>query len=151
MSEDRLTVFVVDDHELFRTGVKSELSEAMDVVGDADEVEAAIELIRERRPDVVLLDVHMPAGGGKAVLDALKEEMPDTAFLAISMSDAPEDVISIIRAGARGYVTKTISGPDLEDAVRRVALGIPPLIPACLVHYNTWRPKKHGRITSLRE
>ena len=113
-----ITVFVVDDHELFRTGVKSELSGSMEVVGDADEVAAAIDLIRERQPDVVLLDVHMPAGGGKAVLDALKADLPETAFLAISMSDAPEDVISIIRAGARGYVTKTISGPELEDAVR---------------------------------
>ncbi len=123
MSEPRLKVFIVDDHELFRAGVRSELSDTMDVVGDADDVEAAVDMIRERRPDVVLLDVHMPGGGGKAVLDGVREDVPDTAFLALSVSDAPEDVIRIIRAGARGYVTKTISGPDLEEAVRRVAEG----------------------------
>jgi DNA-binding NarL/FixJ family response regulator len=92
-------------------------------VGDADEVEAAIELIRERRPDVVLLDVHMPGGGGKAVLETVSETHPDVAFLALSMSDDSEDVISIVRAGARGYVTKTISADDLVDAIHRVAEG----------------------------
>ncbi|MGA2804254.1 MAG: response regulator transcription factor [Acidimicrobiales bacterium] len=117
------TVFLVDDHHLFRAGVRSELGDAVDVVGEADEVPAAIELISERLPDVVLLDVHMPAGGGKAVIEAIKPTYPGVKFLALSVSDAPEDVIGVIRAGARGYVTKTISGPELIDAVLRVAGG----------------------------
>ena len=116
-------VFLVDDHHLFRAGVKSELGDSVQVVGEADEVPAAIELIAERLPDVVLLDVHMPGGGGKAVIDAVKASHPTVRFLALSVSDAPEDVIAVIRAGARGYVTKTISGPELVDAVLRVAGG----------------------------
>ncbi|MFZ2056569.1 MAG: response regulator transcription factor [Acidimicrobiales bacterium] len=116
-------VFLVDDHHLFRAGVKTELGDSVQVVGEADEVPAAIELIAERLPDVVLLDVHMPGGGGKAVIDALRTSHPTVRFLALSVSDAPEDVIAVIRAGARGYVTKTISGPELVDAVLRVASG----------------------------
>ncbi len=116
-------VFVVDDHELFRAGVKAEIGGEVDLVGDADEVEAAVELIREREPEVVLLDVHMPGGGGKAVLEAVHQTHPDIRFLALSVSDAPEDVIGVIRAGARGYVTKTISASDLVDAIQRVADG----------------------------
>ena len=115
--------FLVDDHHLFRAGVRSELGDAVEVVGEADEVPAAIELIAERLPDVVLLDVHMPGGGGKAVIEAIKPIHPSVKFLALSVSDAPEDVIAVIRAGARGYVTKTISGPELIDAVLRVAGG----------------------------
>ena len=120
---DRPRVFLVDDHELFRSGVRAELGDSVDVVGEADEVAAAIELIRERVPDVVLLDVHLPDGGGQAVVAAVKGDHPDVRFLALSVSDAPEDVIAVIRAGARGYITKTISGPDLVDAVLRVADG----------------------------
>ncbi len=116
-------VFLVDDHHLFRAGVRSELGDAVEVVGEADEVPAAVELISERLPDVVLLDVHMPGGGGKAVIEAVKPVHPSVKFLALSVSDAPEDVIAVIRAGARGYVTKTISGPELIDAVLRVAGG----------------------------
>ena len=119
----RVRVFVVDDHQLFRSGVKAELGDAVDVVGDADEVDAAIELIRERSPDVVLVDVHMPGGGGRAVIEAVARSHPEIRFLALSVSDAAEDVIGVIRAGARGYVTKTISGPELADAIRRVADG----------------------------
>jgi len=119
----RVRVFVVDDHQLFRSGVKAELGDAVDVVGDADEVDAAIELIRERSPDVVLVDVHMPGGGGRAVIEAVARIHPEIRFLALSVSDAAEDVIGVIRAGARGYVTKTISGPELADAIRRVADG----------------------------
>ena len=119
----RPRVFLVDDHHLFPAGVRSELGDAVEVVGEADEVPAAIELIGERLPDVVLLDVHMPGGGGKAVIEAIKPVHPDVTFLALSVSDAPEDVIAVIRAGARGYVTKTISGPELIDAVVRVAGG----------------------------
>jgi DNA-binding NarL/FixJ family response regulator len=116
-------VFLVDDHELIRTGIRSELSSSLDIIGEADEVEAAIEIILERRPEVVLLDVHMPDGGGLAVLRAVTPSAPEVRFLALSVSDASEDVISVIRAGARGYVTKNISGPDLLDAIYRVAAG----------------------------
>jgi DNA-binding NarL/FixJ family response regulator len=116
-------VFLVDDHELIRSGIRSELSTSVDIVGEADEVPAAIDMIRERTPDVVLLDVHMPDGGGLAVLKALSGPCPTVKFLALSVSDAAEDVIGIIRAGARGYVTKNISGPDLLDAIYRVAAG----------------------------
>lgn len=118
-----LRVFIVDDHALIRSGIRAELGDGVDVVGEADEVEAAIELIEERRPDVVLLDVHMPGGGGRAVLEAVTPVAPEVAFLALSVSDAAEDVIDVIRAGARGYVTKNISGPDLLEALRRIADG----------------------------
>ena len=116
-------VFIVDDHHLFRSGVRAELGDRVEVVGDADEVGAAVELIRERKPGVVLVDVHMPDGGGRAVIEAVAASDPDIRFLAISVSDAAEDVISVIRAGARGYVTKAISGPDLADAIDRVSEG----------------------------
>ena len=116
-------VFIVDDHHLFRSGVRAELGDRVEVVGDADEVAAAIELIKERKPDVVLIDVHMPDGGGRAVIEDIAASDPDVRFLAISVSDAAEDVISVIRAGARGYVTKAISGPDLADAIDRVGEG----------------------------
>ena len=126
MTEDgRPSVLLVDDHALFRAGVKAELGNEVVVVGEADETEAAIELITERVPDVVLLDVHLPGGGGKAVVEGVRADSAAASvrFLALSVSDAPEDVIGVIRAGARGYVTKTISGVDLVDAVRRVAGG----------------------------
>ena len=119
----RPKVFLVDDHALVRSGIRAELGEHVEVVGEADEVEAAIELILERTPDVVLLDVHMPGGGGRAVLDAVMKVQPEIRFLALSVSDAAEDVIAVIRAGARGYVTKSISGSDLVDAIARVADG----------------------------
>ncbi len=122
-AESRPRVFLVDDHHLFRAGVRSELGDAVDVVGEADDVGPAIELIGERQPDVVLLDVHLVSGGGQDVVEAIKPLYPDIRFLALSVSDSPEDVIAVIRAGARGYVTKAISGPDLVDAVRRVAGG----------------------------
>ncbi len=108
---------------MFRAGVKAELGPAVEVVGEADEAEAAIELINERRPDVVLLDVHLPGGGGHAVLRGVHPDHPEVQFLALSVSDAPEDVIEVIRAGARGYVTKTISGAELLQAVYQVAQG----------------------------
>jgi RNA polymerase sigma factor (sigma-70 family) len=117
----RPRVVIVDDHHLFRSGVRAELGEELTVVGDAGTVEDAVALIREQRPDVVLLDVHMPDGGGVEVIARLSEEYHGTRFLALSVSDAAEDVIAVIRAGARGYVTKTISAAELADAVRRVA------------------------------
>ena len=119
----RPRVFLVDDHHLVLSGVRAELGDAVEVVGEASEVEAAIEMIGERLPEVVLLDVHMPGGGGRAVIEAVCAKHPDVKFLALSVSDAAEDVIGVIRAGARGYVTKTISGPELVEAVLRVADG----------------------------
>ena len=116
-------VMLVDDHGLFRSGVRSELGKQVDVVGEADDVQPAIELIGSLLPDVVLLDVHLPGGGGQDVVQAIKATHPEVRFLALSASDAPEDVIAVIRAGARGYVTKTISTTELADAIRRVAAG----------------------------
>ena len=117
------SVFLVDDHALIRSGIRAEIADHVRLVGEADEVAAAIELICERRPDVVLLDVHMPNGGGLAVLRAVASSCPETRVLVLSVSDAAEDVIALIRAGARGYVTKNISGTDLIEAVHRVADG----------------------------
>jgi DNA-binding NarL/FixJ family response regulator len=122
-SGGRPRIFLVEDHAVFRAGVRAELGDAVEVVGEADEVEAAIELINERIPDVVLLDVHLPGGGGHAVLAGVHPHHPEVQFLALSVSDAPEDVIAVIRAGARGYITKTISGGELLQAVYRVAAG----------------------------
>ncbi len=122
-----VTVFLVDDHALFRTGVKAELAglgdERIQVVGEAGSVAEAVVRITSDPPDVVLLDVHMPDGGGRAVLEQIHPSLPDVVFLALSVSDAAEDVINVIRAGARGYVTKTISGRELADAVVRVSGG----------------------------
>jgi DNA-binding NarL/FixJ family response regulator len=115
-----IRAFVVDDHELFRSGVRSELAGEVEIVGDAGSVEEAVPAILQRRPDVVLLDVHMAGGGGRAVIEAVRPELPDVRFLALSVSDAAEDVIGIIRAGARGYVTKSISAEELTSAVRRI-------------------------------
>ncbi len=119
----RPRVFLVDDHHLFRAGVRAEIGESVEVIGEADEVPAAVEMIVERLPDVVLLDVHLPRGGGQSVIEEVRRSAPGVRFLALSVSDAPEDVISVIRAGARGYVTKTISGTELVEAIRRVAGG----------------------------
>jgi DNA-binding NarL/FixJ family response regulator len=113
-------VFVVDDHEIFRSGVRWELGRDLEIVGDAGTVEEAVTGIASAEPDVVLLDVHMPGGGGRAVIDAVHGEQPDVRFLALSVSDAAEDVIGVIRAGARGYVTKSISAQELAAAVRRI-------------------------------
>ncbi|HEY2220021.1 MAG TPA: response regulator transcription factor [Gaiellaceae bacterium] len=116
-------VVLVDDHALFRAGVRGELGDRVDVVGEAESVAEAVPLIKELDPEVVLLDVHLPDGGGEAVIAGVALERPGVKFLALSVSDAAEDVIGVIRAGARGYVTKTISGEELADAVRRVADG----------------------------
>ncbi len=116
-------MFLVDDHGMFRAGVRSELAGEVNIVGEAADVAPAITEITQCLPDVVLLDVHLPGGGGQDVVAAVKTGHPDVKFLALSASDAPEDVIAVIRAGARGYVTKTISGTELVDAIRRVAAG----------------------------
>lgn len=120
---DRLTVVIVDDHQIFRRGVRVELEQGAQVLGEAETVPEAIQLILERRPDVALIDVHMPGGGGAEVIRQVLAEHPTQRFLALSVSDSPEDVVAIVRAGARGYVTKTISGPELLDALRRVREG----------------------------
>ncbi len=117
------TLFLVDDHKLFLSGVQSELSEQFPIVGTASDVDDAITKIRELQPGVVLVDVHMPGGGGVTVIGSVLQTHPDTKFLALSVSDSPEDVIAMIRAGARGYVTKSIAPTDLADAVRRVSDG----------------------------
>ena len=116
-------VVLVDDHELFRAGVRGEIATSADIVGEAGTVAEAVPLIRELDPDVVLLDVHLPDGGGEGVIAGVTQERPAVKFLALSVSDAAEDVIGVIRAGARGYVTKTISGVELQDAIERVAQG----------------------------
>ena len=127
MTEQPVRVYVVDDHALFRRGVRAELETSavgrVTVVGEAGSVGEAVAGVGHHRPDVVLLDVHMPDGGGAAVLSRTHTEYPDVVFLALSVSDAAGDVISVIRAGARGYVTKTISGRELADAIRRVHEG----------------------------
>jgi DNA-binding NarL/FixJ family response regulator len=119
-------VYLVDDHALFRAGVKAELAALTDdveLVGEAGSVAEAVVGIAHTTPDVVLLDVHMPDGGGAEVLRRIRPQLPDVVFLALSVSDAAEDVIAVIRAGARGYVTKTISSRELVTAVTRVAAG----------------------------
>ncbi len=128
-----IRVFLVDDHQLFLSGVRAELAALeerrrdggdgvppLEVVGWATDVEEAVAAIVDLEPDVVLLDVHLPGGGGRAVLDAIRPRLPDVTFLALSVSDAPDDVLAVVRAGARGYVTKTISSTDLAAAVARV-------------------------------
>lgn len=117
------TVVLVDDHRMFRTGVRTELGDAVTVLGEADDVESAVTMVVEWQPQVVLLDVHLPGGNGAEVIRRVADRAPQTRYLALSVSDAAEDVIATIRAGARGYVTKSISGPDLAAAVRRVAAG----------------------------
>ena len=123
MSTAPIEVFLVDDHRLFLSGVRSELGGDFVISGEAHDVDAAVYAIASLRPDVVLVDVHMPGGGGVGVIRRIHERHPGVRFLALSVSDAPEDVIAMIRAGARGYVTKTISPHDLAGAIRRVNEG----------------------------
>ena len=114
-------VVLVDDHQMFRSGVKAELGDSVEIVGEAGDVDEAIAVIKEAKPDVVLLDVHLPGGGG---VEVLRQVLPsETKFLALSVSDAAEDVIGVVRGGARGYVTKTISGGELTNAISRVSEG----------------------------
>jgi DNA-binding NarL/FixJ family response regulator len=128
--ETPVRLVLVDDHRMFRSGVKAELDESMVIVGEAPDVDSAIAVVAQTRPDVVLLDVHLPGGNGNGGSDVISGSRGVTAesgepvrFLALSVSDAAEDVIAVIRAGARGYVTKTINAGDLTNAIRRVAGG----------------------------
>jgi DNA-binding NarL/FixJ family response regulator len=118
-----IKVVLVDDHAMFRTGVRAELGSSVDIVGEAADAKEAVQTVLETRPDVVLLDVHLPGGGGAEVLRQVLPAAPEVKFLALSVSDAAEDVIGTIRAGARGYVTKSITGTDLVAAIKRVADG----------------------------
>jgi DNA-binding NarL/FixJ family response regulator len=123
---DTVDVVLVDDHLMFRAGVRASLDTSIHVLGEAGDVDAAVAMVHELRPPVVVLDVHLPGGdggGGAEVLQRCADLLGEVRFLALSVSDAAEDVVAVIRAGARGYVTKAISGPDLSDAVRRVAGG----------------------------
>jgi DNA-binding NarL/FixJ family response regulator len=123
MTAQTLRVVLVDDHAMVRAGVRSELGDEFDIVGEAADVAEAVRVINNTKPDVVLLDVHLPGGDARAVLEGCLPVSPDTRFLALSVSDAPEDVVATVRAGARGYVTKAISGPELREAVQRIADG----------------------------
>jgi DNA-binding NarL/FixJ family response regulator len=119
------TVVLVDDHELFRSGVRAELAERCTVLGEAGDVERGVETVLSCSPDVVLLDVHLPGGGGVAVVEQVLATRPDQAFLALTVSDAPDDVVALVRAGARGYVEKTIRADDLVTAIEQVRAGEP--------------------------
>ncbi|WP_419843090.1 response regulator [Candidatus Poriferisodalis sp.] len=123
VTDGRCRVVIVDDHHLFRSGVRAELGEAVEVVADAGDVADAVAAIERYRPDVVLLDVHLPSGSGCEVIEAVADAGVSTRFLALSVSDAAQDVIGAVRAGARGYVTKSISGADLAAAIARVRAG----------------------------
>lgn len=123
MSAASPAVLLVDDHELFRGGVRAEIEDRFELVGEAGSVDDAARRIVELKPDVVVLDVHMPGGGGVEVIRRVGETRPSQRFLALSVSDDPDDVIAVIRAGARGYVTKSISGAELADAIIRVHAG----------------------------
>ncbi|MCU1359424.1 MAG: two component transcriptional regulator, LuxR family [Ilumatobacteraceae bacterium] len=118
-----MRVFLVDDHALFRAGVRAEIGDAVDVVGEAATVDDAVTGILQTRPDVAVVDVHLPNGGGRAIIERVLVQWPEAVFLALSVSDSAEDVVAVIRAGARGYVTKTIDADALVDAIRRISEG----------------------------
>jgi len=123
MAEPRLRVFVVDDHDLFRAGVRAAIGGEVDIIGEADDVDPAVEMIRERNPEVVLLDVHLPGGGGHRVVKEVHRTHPHIRFLALSVSDSPQDVVAVLRAGASGYLTKTATAHQVVEALHLVAAG----------------------------
>ncbi|MCP3974218.1 MAG: response regulator transcription factor, partial [bacterium] len=143
-----ISVFLVDDHELFLSGVRAELAGDYKVAGWASDVDEAIEQIKKTNPDVVLVDVHMSGGGGLAVVTNVLASQPDTRFLALSVSDAAEDVIAMIRAGARGYVTKSILPAELADSIQRVhdgdAVFSPRLAGFVLDDFSDVLPQEHN-------
>ena len=119
----RPRVVIVDDHHLIRSGVRAELESTAEIVGEAADIDDAVGMILRTEPDVVLLDVHLPGGNGAEVIRQIADRLPAVRFLALSVSDAPDDVLGLVRAGARGYVTKSIPGPELAEAVQRVLAG----------------------------
>ncbi len=129
MTDEQIRVFLVDDHDVVRKGVRAYIEQDVNIVGEADEVDAAVELIRERQPDVVLLDINIPGGGGRKVLEAVTATDPHIAFLALTVSESPADVVGMIRGGALGYVTKDVLGYDLVDKIRSVHGGVPVVTP----------------------
>lgn len=126
MSDEQITVVIVDDHSIFRSGLRADLDASIDVLAEAGDVDAAVEAVKQCQPRVVLLDVHLPGGGGGGGSEVIRRcaaDCPDTRFLALSVSDSAEDVVGVIRAGARGYITKGSSGEQVSRAVRTVAGG----------------------------
>ncbi len=147
MSRPLRKIVLVDDHEIFRAGLRAGLGPTIQVVGEAGGVEQAVPLIRELEPEVVLLDVHLPDGGGETVVGAVHAERPAIRFLALSVSDSAEDVVRVIRAGARGYVTKSIAPEDLVDAIHRTAEGdavFSPWLAGFVLDAFTGEPKEGG-------
>lgn len=126
---NRLRVFLVDDHDIVRTGTRAILEPHFDIVGEADNVEAAIDLISERDPDVVVLDVHLPGGGGSVVIDAVRPIRPAVLFMALTVSTSRADVMRLLESGVDGYITKTTIGADLPDLIRQTAAGARPVSP----------------------
>lgn len=152
--EPALRVVVVDDHQLFRAGVRAELAGSCDVVGEAGDPESALETVLSTRPDVVLLDVHLPSGGGLAVLEGMAAMEQAPAVLALSVSDSAEDVVPMIRAGALGYVTKTIETSELIHALRTVAAGdayFSPRLAAFVLEAFSDRQPRRSRTPSLQD
>lgn len=129
MGSNRLRVFLVDDHDIVRTGTRAILEPYFEVVGEADNVESAIEMICERDPDVVVLDVHLPGGGGSLVIDAVRPQCPAVKFMALTVSSSRDDVMRLLESGVDGYVTKTTVGSDLPDLVKQTAEGARPVSP----------------------
>lgn len=129
MTDRRLRVLLVDDHDVARAGVRHFVEPHFDIVGEADNVDSAIELINERQPDVVLLDVRLPGGGGAAVVDAIRDSNPDVVFLALTVSTNREDVVRLLNAGVHGYVTKATFGADLPALVEQAVAGARPISP----------------------
>jgi DNA-binding NarL/FixJ family response regulator len=128
-SPDRMEIILVDDHDVVRAGTRALLSDDFDVVGEADNVDSAIELIKERLPQLVVLDVRLPGGGGAAVIDAVRRDFPDVLFMALTVSTSREDVVRLLNAGVDGYVTKTTQGRELPDLVKQTAAGARPVSP----------------------
>lgn len=149
----RLRLVIVDDHHLFRAGVRAELAGTYEIVGEAATPTEAVAIIKETQPDVVLLDVHLPEGGGLAVLAAFASDQNAPAFLALSVSDDPEDVVPMVRAGARGYVTKTIGTAALTAAIDHVHRGdayfSPRLAAFVLQAFNSKGQKKDDQLEQL--
>ena len=126
---DRLRILLVDDHDVVRAGMRAILDNSFDIVGEADNVDSAIELTRERNPQLVVLDVKLPGGGGASVIDAIRPQQPDVRFMALTVSTSREDVARLMEAGVDGYITKTTLGADLPDLIHKTYAGARPVSP----------------------